>query len=265
MNLLTTLFVLLACGDKSSDTSTANDTATGDTATTEGNYEFQGKDFVFQSAQGFSLIGESMRLQFAAADLEMSFQADCNSFFGTYSVDNGTLQVGAMGGTEMGCDTALMEQDNWLVSFFTSGPSVVYESDTLTFSNSDATLIFQDEEVAVPDLNLQDISWEIDSYIDGEVVTTYNLQSTPNFMFASDGTFSLNTGCNGASGTYTDTSGSLSISIDVITDAICEGDINTVEGHVFQIFNGNPSYEIDAQRITLTAGDKGISAYAIFE
>ena len=255
MNTFSIILTIIACGDKSVDTASPS----------ENTYEFQGKDFVFHSAEGFSLIGETIRLQFNADSPEMSFQAGCNSYGGTYSVEAGLFQISEMGSTLMACDNELMEQDDWLYSFFTSNPNVVYESDTITFTGSNATLVFQDEEIAIPDLSLQNVPWEIDSYIDGEIANAYNLQAIPNFMFASDGTFSMNTGCNGASGTYTDNNGTLSISIDVITDAICEGDINTVEGHIFQVFNGTPSYEIDAQRITLMSGNKGISAYASFE
>ena len=258
--------LLLACGDKGTDdTAGSDDTAGADDTANQDTASFQGMNFVFKSAEGFELLSDKMTLGFSAQTLEMSFDAGCNSHFGTYTVNDGVFEVSQMGGTEMGCDTALMEQDSWLVGFFTSSPNVNHEGDMLTFTGTDATLIFQDEEVAVPDLLLADVSWEVDTYLDGEVATTYNIESIPNFYFASDGSFTLNSGCNGASGSYTDNGGTLSINIDVITDAICEGDINTVEGHIFQVFNGTPSYEIQGERITLMAGDKGISGYASLE
>ena len=258
------IFTLFACGDKTGDTASTNDTGTEDTATTD-IISFQGMDFVFHSAEGFSLLGNNMYLSFPADRLEISFSAGCNSFFGDYTVSNDVFEISGMGGTEMGCETELMEQDNWLVTFFTSNPTVSHDGDLLTFTGVDATLVFQDENVAVPDLQLVDVPWEIDTYIDGETATSYNINTIPNFYFASDGTFTLNSGCNGSSGTYSDSSGTLSITIDTMTDAICGGDLDTVEGHIFQVFNGSPSYEIDGERVTLMAGDKGISAYASFE
>ena len=58
-----------------------------------------------------------MNLSFPADRLEMSFSAGCNSFFGDYTVNNDVFEISGMGGTEMGCETDLMEQDNWLVDF----------------------------------------------------------------------------------------------------------------------------------------------------
>ena len=287
MILYSIVFTLFACGDKSGDTSTEDtstedtstedtateDTATEDTATedtsndtaTTDSITFQGMNFVFHSAQGFSLIGNNMNLSFPEDRFEMSFNAGCNSFFGDYTVSEEVFELSGMSGTEMACDTSLMDQDNWLVTFFTSSPTINHDGDLLTFTGADATLIFQDSEVANPDMQLTDVPWEIDTYIDGEFATSYNINTIPNFYFASDGTFTLNSGCNGSSGTYSDSNGTLAITIDTMTDAICGGDLDTVEGHIFQVFNGSPSYEIDGDRITLTAGDKGVSAYASFE
>ncbi len=265
---LYSIIILFACGDKTGDSSTTPDPDTADTASdtaTTDELSFQGMDFVFHSAQGFSLIGNNMNLGFPADRFEMSFNAGCNSFFADYTVSNEVFEVSGMGGTEMACDTSLINQDDWLVTFITSAPTILHDGDLLTFTSADATLVFQDSEVAIPDLLLADVPWEIDTYIDGQTATSYNINTIPNFYFSSDGTFTLNSGCNGSSGTYSDSNGTLAITIDTMTDAICGGDVDTVEGHIFQVFNGSPSYEISGDRITLTAGNKGISAYASFE
>ena len=259
MTLSTVLMLMFACGDKS------NDTASDDTSTPDNAYSFHGLDFVFQRAEGFELIGDSFNISFPEDSFEMRFGAGCNSHFGEYEVVDGVFQMLGMGATEIGCDTSLMEQDSWLASFFTSSPTVDHDGDTITFSGEAATLVFVDEDVAIPDQPLQDIKWEIGSYFDGEIATSYSLDVLPNFLFSSDGTFTTNMGCNGASGTYVDNNGTLDIAIDAITDAICEGDLNTIEGHIFNVISNTPKYEIEGNSITLMAGDLGIGAVATAE
>ena len=261
MIALSLFSIFLACGDKSNDTSSIEDTASisGET------YSFEGMQFVFQSGEGFELVGDSFSIDFTQDPREMRFGAGCNTHGGEYEVVDGVFEMAGMYATEMGCEMELMDQDSWLATFFMSSPSVVHDGDTITFTGSDATLVFIDEEVAIPDLQLTDITWEIDSYFDGEVATTYNLDVSPSLYFASDGTMTANLGCNGASGTYTEDSGSLTITLDTITEAFCEGDLNTVEGHIYNVISNTPTYEIDGNSITLIAGEKGIGASAVAE
>ena len=260
MTAFTLLTFLFACGDKSNDTSAPSDT--DDTSTTADGYSFEGMDFVFQSGEGFRLIGDRFSLSFTEDPREMNFSAGCNNHGGEYEVVDGVFEMAGMYATEMGCETELMEQDSFLATFFTSGPMIDHDGDTLTFTMAETTLVFVDENVAIPDQGLQDITWEIDTYFDGETASAYNVNVMPNVYFASDGTFTANMGCNGAGGSYTDDAGTLTLSIDTMTEAICDGDLNTIEGHIFNILSNTPVYEIDGNRITLMAGDKGIGAYA---
>lgn len=261
MTMLSVFGLLMACGDKSGDTAEAVDTAT----TAEETYSFQGMDFVFQSGEGFQLVGDSFSLYFSDEASEMRFSAGCNTHYAEYTIVDGVFEATSMSGTEMGCETELMDQDSWLAEFFTSSPTVEHDGDMLTFTGGDATLVFIDEEVAIPDLMLASITWEIDTYIDGGAASNYNLDVLPNLYFAPDGTFTANMGCNGAGGTYTDDNGTLTMTIDTMTEAICGEPENSVEGHIFNVIYNTPTYEIDGNRITLMAGEKGISALASAE
>jgi heat shock protein HslJ len=257
--ILSTLFtLLLACGDKANDTGTD----TEDTATTEETYSVQGMEFVFISADGFDLVGDWFSLSFSDELNEMQFSAGCNSHYTEYTIVDGVFEASSMGSTEMGCETELMDQDAWLANFFTSQPTISHEGASLTFVGTEATLVFQDAEVAIPDQELQGMTWEIDTYLDGGAASNYNLDVLPNLYFAEDGTFTANMGCNGAGGTYTDDNGTLTMTIETMTEAICGEPLNSVEGHIFNVIYNTPTYEIDGNRITLMAGEKGISAMA---
>jgi hypothetical protein len=55
---------------------------------------------------------------------EISFTAGCNHFSGHASWDDGVLRTGVLGGTEMGCPGIRQEQDDWMVHFFGSEPTI---------------------------------------------------------------------------------------------------------------------------------------------
>ena len=153
--------LFLACGDKGEDTGS-------DTGDEQKEVSFAGMDFVLGSAEGYEPIGESISLGFGEDGTSIYFSAGCNSFSGSFELDGDALVIGMLSGTEMACGDGLMEQDDWFVSFFTSSPTVEHSGDTLTFTGADATLIYIDEEVAVPDASLTGSTWMIDTYSDGD-------------------------------------------------------------------------------------------------
>ena len=138
MILMNVLMLMFACGDKSDDTASPDDT---DTVTGDA-YSFEGMDFVFQSAEGFELVGDSFSIDFTQDPREMSFGAGCNTHGGEYEVVDDIFEMSEPYSTYMQCETPLMDQDSWLATFFTSAPTVAYDGDTITFTGTDATLLF---------------------------------------------------------------------------------------------------------------------------
>ena len=135
MIVLSLVSLFLACGDKSDDT--AVELADG--------CIFEGMDVVFQSAEGFELIGDSLSIDFTADSCQISFNAGCNTLGGEYEVVDGVFEMSEPYSTYMECESALMDQDFWLVTFFTSSPIVVLDGDTITFTGTDATLVFVED------------------------------------------------------------------------------------------------------------------------
>ena len=171
--------------------------------------------------------------------------------------------VSILSGTEMGCGNGLMEQDTWLVSFFTSSPTVEHNGDTLIIANNEATLTFIDDEIANPDQPLTGLTWLIDTYIDGEVATAYNLEELPTLIFSDDGSIIIDTGCNGVGGNYTITGDEIIFDLEDISLMACEEDINQIESHILTVLNSPVIYNIDSNRLTLDnpSTNKGFSAY----
>ena len=251
-------FNFLACGSKE-DTS-IEDTSSNDNSSL---YTFDGMDFVYSSSEGYTPVaGSTIRVRFQENNGEFSFSADCNSHSGSYTLNGDVFELQGIYGTEMGCDNALMEQDTWLVSFFSSSPTLVHDGDMITFANTEASIVFIDEEVAFPDQPLTGVTWTIDTYIDEEVAMTYNIDPYPTMSFNEDGSFSIITGCNGIGGSYSTSDNTLTIEPFDMTLMACDEPLMSIENHLVHVFTSSSiTYEIDANRLNIDGDSKSISAF----
>ena len=101
-------------------------------------------NFVFQSAESFEPVEDSFSIGFTEDPCKISFNAGCNTIGGEYQLVDGVFEMSEPYSTYLECETILMEQESWLVTFFTSSPTVVHDGDTITFSGA-ATLMFAEE------------------------------------------------------------------------------------------------------------------------
>jgi len=259
-NIVPILFLMSACGDDP-DKDTGEDTDTQEDNQDSGLIDRQ---FLLDSSTGFTPVeGTTVSLTFRGGEI-FSMSAGCNTWSGSFAVEDGLLTVVGDGMTEIGCDMALHQQDEWLVVFLSSSPELNLDGDYLTLSTNDAELVFLDSEVATPDLDLVGQTWVVDTFIENEAATAYNLESDPTVTFSGDGTFSMFGGCNEASGEYTVSGADITFSTVVSSAMECmDSSIQEVEMLMFSVFSdGTSSYEIDASRLTVERGSNGISALA---
>ena len=256
MMLVLSIFTL-ACGDKPADT--GSDTSASDTTTED--LSFLGMNFILESSEGFTPVSSPIRLDFSE-EQEMNFHAGCNGHGGSFSMDGDVLTVHSMYGTEIGCSQELMDQDMWLAEFFMSSPTLNHTGDHLIVTGSDATLTFIDENIAIPDQPLTNINWTVDTYTDGEIATAYNIDPLPTLVFEDDGSFTVETGCNGINGSFSTNGDVLSFSLEDITLIACENDIASIESHILLVFSEDASFSINGNRLSIEGTTKGISAFA---
>ena len=246
------LFIsLLACSDKTDDS--------GDPS-----LDFVGMDFALESADGYELVADGARISFPS-ETDFSFSAGCNNLGGTFTVEEDVFTLGDASTTEMGCDTALMEEDSWFASFFQSSPVLSFDGERLTFTGTEATLVFLDSEVATPDQDLVGSTWEIDTFIDGDSASAYNLAEAPTLLFSADGNVEIFGGCNSGGGSYeVGDDGSISFSNLVSTEMACDDLTMTAEDHVFGVLGESGlTFEIDASRLTIMGATRGIAGSMI--
>ena len=249
--------VIVGCESGSDDTSDPSaDTIVGDEEA------LAGMDFLLESSKGFDPVeGIDIHLDFMQRNtgVEFSLYGGCNSIIGEFSIDDGAMVISTLSMTEMGCGTPLMEQDQWLVDFMIAGPLLELEGNNLTLTGSKATLFFVDSEIADPDRSLTSNLWTIDSFIDGESISTANIEGLPT-LWLENGNVEIYTACNAGVGTYTSDADQIEFSEFSLDSAECpDAMADEAESHVLSVLTGAVSYSIDASRITIENGDVGIS------
>jgi heat shock protein HslJ len=222
-----------------------------------------GLEFLLQSAEGFAPVeGTTVRLSFFDAT-SLSISGGCNSQSGSYSVCDGRLCLSELSRTEIGCESALHDQDTWLSDFFLASPLVTQSGARLTLESPEAILSFLDREVADPDRPLVGPTWRIDTLIRGNGASAgaSSVSSAPTVEFQPDGEYGVFTGCNTGYGTYTAGNGSIILTEPLYTEAGCDPSVSMVQEHVVAVFAaGTVAYEIEARRLTLSREDVGLRA-----
>ena len=261
------ILLTFGCGGEAEDTWLTLDTDTDtDTPGDIEGLELIGLDFILDSSEGYDPVaGTTIRIGFdeaSAGGLQFDLHGGCNSMDGNFALEDGVMVVGEIAMTDMGCDTALMDQDTWLAAFMIAGPALELSGDTLTLTGDSATLIFLNEEVVTPDQPLAGDLWTVDTYIDGQTASTSSLAEPPTLLFKEDGTLNSFTGCNDGSGSYVATATEITFSDMAYTKRACADDnVAMAENYVMSVINnGTSSYTIDVNRLTVELGNKGISA-----
>jgi heat shock protein HslJ len=219
----------------------------------------EGRSFLLKSAQGYTPIaGTRLRLSFDAGQL--SFNAGCNSYAGPYSICAGKLCVSDLGGTLIGCDAELHTQDEWFASFFAAAPRLDVAGAALTLQGASATLELLDRELADPDRPLTGRVWTIDTFIQGASASNVPMAVRPTLEFGSDGTLRVFDSCNGGGADYARNGQALTLSSVGYTEVACSGTRVTEDRVHAVIAEGELTFTIQANRLTLMRGSSGLGA-----
>lgn len=232
-----------ACGDDS------------ETTTGSGGDGLGGRTFLSTESTHALVDGTQVRLQFGD-DGPLSATAGCNHLLGEVtSTDDGVLDVGPMGGTEMGCDPDRHAQDEWLMAFLGSSPAWSLDGDTLTLTGETDTLVLVDRMVADPDRPLEGTTWNVDGIIDGDSVSSVPGAAAA-WLTIAEGRISGDAGCNTFSGPVVIRDGELEVRGVEATLKGCDDERGELEASVFAVVrSGQVRYEIEAARLTLTGDD----------
>jgi heat shock protein HslJ len=213
---------------------------------------------VTQGGAPFALVPNTrIRLTFDADGSSLGGSAGCNIFGGTYVLDGNRILWTGGGMTEMGCDQARFDQDDWLVAFLASGPMFVLDGNNLTLTSGDTVITLLDREEAEPDQPLVGPTWLLTSIITGgDAVSSIPDSVAATLFFNADGTVDVHFGCNSGGGKYTVDGDSITFSDLIQTEMACQGAGAQVEAAMGAVLtSGALTFTIDAGSLTLTAAN----------
>jgi heat shock protein HslJ len=166
---------------------------------------------------------------------------------------NGRLRIDGLGGTEVGCEPPLRDQEEWLKTFLTSKPSWHVDGDELTLSSGGTTITLLDKKLAEPDFPLDGIRWNVVTTITNADVRHHRYQAEQAWISFNGDRLSGWTGGNDLSGTFTRTNTELIFSDIAVTDRACAGDTAEVEAAIRATLGSAVTYTIDHNQMTLLA------------
>jgi heat shock protein HslJ len=213
---------------------------------------------VVEGGEDRPLVADTeIRLTFNEGQLGAS--AGCNTFGGSFRVENGALIVEGGAMTEMGCDEDRAAQDEWLFAFLGNRPRVALSDNELVLTAGETVITLLDREVAEPDLALVGPTWTVDTIISGDAASSVPAGITATITFAEDGSMNIQTGCNSGAGHYTVEGDRIELSGIQQTLIGCDDARGAVEAAVIAVLGpGTATYAIESDSLTLMMGDHGL-------
>lgn len=236
-----------------------------DDGSTGGDGELTGRTFLSESVteggQDRGLVADTRISLNFTTDGQVSANAGCNHLLGEVTITTERLEVGPMGGTEMGCDPQRHAQDEWLMDFLESSPTWLLDGDRLTLTAGNTEIVLLDREVADPDRPLEGTRWLVDTIISADIASSMRAGTEGSAWFVVEGErFTANSGCRDFEGTVAVGEDTLSFGDVVQTDPMCAEEYREVDDAMQAIFGGEVEYSIEAGRLTFTqtGGEVGL-------
>lgn len=187
-------------------------------------------------------------------DGNVSGNAGCNNFSGSYTVDGDSLSVGPLAVTRKMCvePEGVMETEQAFLNNLSNAASFTVMGDTLTLYDKDGAklLIFQPAET----LSLSGTPWRLQSFNNGKggMVTSVATEKITS-LFSEDGKVAGNAGCNDYNGSYKVDGDKISIGPLAATRKMCAepSDVMQTEQTFLQNMSNAATFSIQNDMLTL--------------
>ena len=194
--------------------------------------------------------GTRITLRFTDDD-RLLVDAGCNSMGGQAKISDGSLDVGDLSMTEMGCDPARHKQDMWVSDLLSGTPSWQLDGSRLTLTSGATRIVLLDQRVADPDRPLAKTRWELTSLLDGEVASSAPRGRQKAYLVFDNGKVRGNDGCNQLTGTARITGSSITFGSIVTTKMACLPAVAQTERTVLAVLEGKVRASITADQLRL--------------
>jgi heat shock protein HslJ len=238
-------FVALAVVAAGCGTSAGTNAPVSTTGTTAGTTALRGHTYLSDSVSGRALVpGTQVSLEFKDTG-ELTARAGCNTMFAPATLDGGTVVVGDLATTEMGCEQARADQDQWLSGVLRAKPAWRLDGSVLHITSGSTEIVLSEKQ----DLPLAGPKWKLDTLIHGAVASSVRVNAWVSF---DDKKITMNLGCNEGSAEYQVSGQRLQLSNVVTTTRPCPYDPDRTEEAILAVLNRAADFKIDGNALTLT-------------
>ena len=208
--------------------------------------------------QGVALpivAGSRVTLKFAGAQAGGS--AACNTYGGTIRVNGSAVTITALSMTEMACQENLMALEAAYLAALPGTTTAARSGNSLLLTGPQVELRFT-LIPPVANANLVGTTWILDSLISGEAVSS-TVGERVTLQLDGDGRLAASTGCRDVTGSYTVAEGQVQVTLDPYDLIGCSAELGTQDAHILEVLSNGLGVTVDGDRLTLMAGDKGMS------
>ena len=227
----------------------SDDDGSADSANVPTADELSGLRFVSSDVTGYDLV-EGTEITMAFDDDAVSVNAGCNTLNGGYEITDGAFVAGQFAMTMMACDEPLMAQDTWLSEFLSASPAISLDGSTLSLTGDETTITLDEVEPA----GLVGTTWVVSGTVANEAVTVSAVDSEAS-MTITDDQAQIDTGCNTGSSTVEITDTTITFGPIALTRMACDEELTRLENSVLAVLQGEVTYEIDGDTLSLRSGE----------
>jgi heat shock protein HslJ len=216
---------------------------------------FEGRTYVSdqveRDGQPQELV-QGTQLTLSFIDDGITASAGCNRFSGSGGIVDGRLVIENLAETEMGCDPALLEQEQWWAGLLVSQPAAQVGDRALTLVGADGTVGMVALET-IPDAPLEETQWTLDTVVMHDAASSVPA-GTVSTLLISDGTLRVIIDDCRATETPVDIApASLTVAGDAFDTSECRDGAAFVDRAVSAVFGaGEVPYVIEGDVLRLS-------------
>ncbi|CAM3621882.1 META domain-containing protein [Kibdelosporangium persicum] len=178
---------------------------------------------------------------------ELRVRAGCNHIFAPADTSGGRLSTADLRRTDMGCDKARMDQDDWLAAVIDSKPAWEFDGTTLRLKSANTEIVFTAKQPTA----LEGTPWVVNTVVEN---TSAKPPAAPALLTLDHGTVLVTTPCNSLEGRYQATTEKITFHDVKSTDAACPQ-----ADEVLPVIDGELGYKVDGETLTFThSSGKGL-------
>lgn len=226
-------------------------------ASTDGEDALAGTRWSVVTIAGQSVPEDSRAALLFGEDGQLSGNASCNSFSGSYSLSGSELTAGQMAVTMMACMGPLSDYERNFLTVLTGTSRISFNAEGLLViaaQNGDSIIA----RSAPEEIALADTGWRVIS-IDGQDVPE---DSRAALNFSADGMLSGNGSCNSLSGGYSLSDGKLSAGQVAVTMMACPEPLMSLEQALLAILREPADVAIDESGLLSISAENGSAILA---